>query len=138
MAATFTVTVVSADRQLFQGEVSMIAATALQGELGILAGHTPMLAALKAGQVRLTLADGQEEIIYVSSGVLEVQPKQTIILADAAERADALSREKIEAAKARAQSVMQTGKVGSIDYMQAQNELIQAAAQMAALRRLRK
>ena len=60
MANTFHVNMVSADRQLFCGEAERIVATADHGELGILAGHAPLLAVLKAGQVRLTQEGGKE------------------------------------------------------------------------------
>jgi len=81
MANTFHVNMVSADRQLFSGEAERIVATADHGELGILAGHAPLLAVLKAGQVRLTQEGGKEEVIYISGGFIEVQHEQTIILA---------------------------------------------------------
>ncbi|MDO5090144.1 MAG: F0F1 ATP synthase subunit epsilon [Cardiobacteriaceae bacterium] len=138
MGKSFRVNMVSADRQLFCGEVVSIAATAVTGEIGVLAGHTPLLAMLKPGQVRLTLADGNEEIIYVSGGFLEVQPGQTVILADEAERAENLSEEKIQAARERAEAAMREGAKNRIDYAKAQVELAQATAQLAALKRSKK
>ncbi|MDO4777390.1 MAG: F0F1 ATP synthase subunit epsilon [Cardiobacteriaceae bacterium] len=138
MAKSFHVNMVSADRQLFNGEVVSIAATTVTGEIGVLAGHTPLLAMLTPGQVRLTLADGKEEIIYVSGGFLEVQPGQTVILADEAERAESLNEEKIQAAKARAEAAMREGAKNRMDYAKAQVELAQATAQLAALKRSKK
>lgn len=138
MAKSFHVNMVSADRQLFNGEVTAIAATTVTGEVGILAGHTPLLAMLKPGQVRLTLEDGKEEVIYVSGGFLEVQPGQTVILADEAERAESLNEEKIQAAKARAEAAMREGAKNRMDYAKAQVELAQATAQLAALKRIHK
>lgn len=138
MAKSFHVNMVSADRQLFNGEVTAIAATTVTGEVGILAGHTPLLAMLKPGQVRLTLKDGKEEVIYVSGGFLEVQPGQTVILADEAERAESLNEEKIQAAKARAEAAMREGAKNRMDYAKAQVELAQATAQLAALKRIHK
>lgn len=138
MAKSFHVNMVSADRQLFNGEVTAIAATTVTGEVGILAGHTPLLAMLKPGQVRLTLEDGKEEVIYVSGGFLEVQPGQTVILADEAERAQSLNEEKIQAAKARAEAAMREGAKNRMDYAKAQVELAQATAQLAALKRIHK
>ena len=85
MANTFHVSMVSADRQLYSGKAERLVATAERGELGILAGHAPFLSILKAGQVRLTLPDGKEEVIYISGGFIEVQQGQTIILADDAD-----------------------------------------------------
>lgn len=138
MTKSFHVNMVSADRQLFSGKVVSIAATTVTGEIGVLAGHTPLLAMLKPGQVRLTLEDGKEEVIYVSGGFLEVQPGQTVILADEAERAESLNEEKIQAAKARAEAAMREGAKNRIDYAKAQVELAQATAQLAALKRSKK
>lgn len=138
MAKTFQATVVSADRSLFKGEVSMIAASSVSGELGILAGHTPLLAALKPGQVRLTKENGEEEVIYVSGGVVEVQPNLTLILADEAERAEELSPERVEAARKQAEEHMKAASEGKVDYTKAQVELEQATAQLAAIRRSKK
>lgn len=138
MAKIFQANVVSADRALFSGEVSMIAATSVVGELGILAGHTPLLAKLKPGQVRLTKVDGEEEVIYVSGGIIEVQPKLTLILADEAEHADELNIERVEAARQRAEERMHAASEGKVDYAKAQVELEQATAQLAAIRRSKK
>lgn len=107
MAKAFRVSVVSQDRALYEGMVTQVSVTAASGELGILAGHTPLMANLKPGQVRLILETGLEEIIYISGGFLEVQPQQTIILADVAERAAELDEEKVRLAKERAEARMQ-------------------------------
>ncbi|UJF23967.1 F0F1 ATP synthase subunit epsilon [Suttonella sp. R2A3] len=140
MAKTFHVNVVSADRQLFNGEVSMIVATAVGGELGILPGHTPMLAALKPGQVRLYLDEDrkEDEVIYVSGGFIEVQPHETLILADEAKRAEQLDPERVEAARRQAEERMKDSSQNKIDHAKAQIELMQAAAQLAAIRRSKK
>ncbi|MBV7433977.1 F0F1 ATP synthase subunit epsilon [Cardiobacteriaceae bacterium TAE3-ERU3] len=138
MAKTFKATVVSADRSLFEGSVSMIAASSIAGELGILAGHTPLLAALKPGQVRLTKENGEEEVLYVSGGVVEVQPGMTMILADEAERAEELNPERVEAARKKAEERMREASEGKVDYAKAQAQLEQATAQLAAIRRSKK
>lgn len=138
MAKTFQVNMVSADEALFNGEVVRLSATTQVGEVGVLAGHTPLLATLKPGQVRLLLSDGTEEVMYISGGFIEVQPEQTLILADAAERAQFLDESKIQAAKARAEEVMRNSQRSKTDYAHAQLELAQASAKLAALRRAKK
>lgn len=138
MAKTFQATVVSADRALFEGTVSMVAATSVAGEFGVLAGHTPMLAVLKPGQVRLTKENGEEEVIYVSGGIIEVQPKLTLILADEAERAEALDLERVEAARQQAEERMREAQDSKIDFVKAQVQLEQATAQLAAIKRSKK
>ena len=135
MANTFHVSMVSADRQLYSGKAERLVATAERGELGILAGHAPFLSILKAGQVRLTLPDGKEEIIYISGGFIEVQQGQTIILADDAERAEQLDEERVREARRRAEEKMRDKTSTKLELARAQAELAQTMAQLAAIRR---
>ena len=135
MANTFHVNMVSADRQLYSGKAERLVATAERGELGILAGHAPFLSVLKAGQVRLTLPDGKEEVIYISGGFIEVQQGQTIILADDAERAEQLDEERVREARRRAEEKMRDKSSTKLDLARAQAELAQTMAQLAAIRR---
>lgn len=135
MANTFHVNMVSADRQLYSGEAERLVATAECGELGILAGHAPFLSVLKAGQVRLTLPDGKEEVIYISGGFIEVQQGQTIILADDAERAEQLDEERVREARRRAEEKMRDKASTKLELARAQAELAQTMAQLAAIRR---
>jgi len=74
--STMQVEVVSAEQEIFSGEASMLIATAASGELGIYPQHIPLLTNLKAGDVRVQTADGEEQVIYVSGGILEVTPKK--------------------------------------------------------------
>ena len=101
--ATFNLTIVSAERKIFEGEVKQIQATGVEGELGILPGHTPLLTALKPGIVKFTLQDGNEEVIYVSGGFLEVQPNIVTVLADVAIRGSELDADRIREAKRKAE-----------------------------------
>ncbi|WP_225757464.1 F0F1 ATP synthase subunit epsilon [Cardiobacterium sp. Marseille-Q4385] len=135
MANTFHVSMVSADRQLYSGKAERLVATAERGELGILAGHAPFLSILKAGQVRLTLPDGKEEVIYISGGFIEVQQGQTIILADDAERAEQLDEERVREARRRAEEKMRDKTSTKLELARAQAELAQTMAQLAAIRR---
>ena len=101
--ATFNLTIVSAERKIFEGEVKKIQATGVEGELGILPGHTPLLTAIKPGIVKVTLKDGNEEVIYVSGGFLEVQPNIVTVLADVAIRGSELDADRIREAKRKAE-----------------------------------
>ena len=101
--ATFNLTIVSAERKIFEGEVKQIQATGVEGELGILPGHTPLLTAIKPGIVKFTLQDGNEEVIYVSGGFLEVQPNVVTVLADVAIRGSELDADRIREAKRKAE-----------------------------------
>ena len=101
--ATFNLTIVSAERKIFEGEVKQIQATGVEGELGILPGHTPLLTAIKPGIVKFTLQDGNEDVIYVSGGFLEVQPNIITVLADVAIRGSELDADRIREAKRKAE-----------------------------------
>lgn len=132
---TFKVSIVSSEKELFSGDgITLLSATAAFGEIGIMYGHTPYLAELVPGQVRMQFADREDEVIYVSGGFIEVQPTMTIILANEAERAADLDEEKVKAAAARAAEVMSSAQT-KIDFARAHAELIQASAQLAAIRR---
>jgi len=103
MAMTMHCNVVSAEKKLFDGRIEFLVASGVMGELGILPGHAPLLSELKPGTIKLTKQGGAEELIYVSSGFLEVQSSTVTVLADSAERADnldeAAAKEALEAAK---------------------------------------
>jgi F-type H+-transporting ATPase subunit epsilon len=132
------VDVVSAERSLFSGVVEFLVAPAAMGEVGIYPRHAPMITKIKAGSVRLKLPDrDEEELIYVSGGLLEVQPLVVTILADTAVRGRDLDEVKALEAKQRAEEAMRD-RTAAIDYAQAQAELAEAIAQLHAIQRLRK
>lgn len=113
MASQFELTVVSAERKIFCGDVTSVRVSGVDGELGVYAGHTPLLTAIKPGMVKFTLADGKEEFIYVSGGFLEVQPTIVTVLADTAIRGEELDEQRILAAKRRAEETL--GKTNDAD-----------------------
>jgi len=129
------VAIVSAEKSLFTGEADMIVATAEFGEVGILPGHTPMLATLKPGQVRIKTGDA-EEVFYISGGTLEVQPNSVTVLADTAERAGDLDEAAAIEAQREAERVLGE-QHDEFDYAKARIELVHAAAQLAAIRKLK-
>lgn len=137
MAITLHVDIVSAEREIFSGRAEMVVATGVWGELGIGPGHLQMLTKLQPGQIRLKLADGEEEIFYVSGGFIEVQPTMVTVLADTAERAADLDEAKAEESMRLAQHMLQE-KQQELDYAQALTEAARATAQLRAINALRK
>ena len=109
---TIQVDIVSAEREIFSGEVEMVFAPALLGEVGIAPGHTPLVTQLAPGEVRVKLADGGEEAFYVSGGLLEVQPKVVTVLSDTAVRAEDLDEAAAVAAKQRSGGAQGQGRGG--------------------------
>jgi len=136
MASTIQVEIVSAEQELFSGEAAMVFAPAVQGEVGIAPRHTPLLTPLNAGDVRVRTPEGGEEIIYVSGGMLEVQPHVVTILSDTALRAEDIDEAQALKAKEEAERAL-ADRQADIDEARARAELAQAAAQLAALRKLR-
>ena len=138
MAHTFPVNIVSAEEAIFSGDVEMLVAPGETGELGILPNHAPLLTRIKPGTVKLKIpGQAEDELIYVSGGMMEVQPKSVTILADTSIRAHDLDEAKALEAKRAAEEALQ-GKVSEVERARALAELAQAAAQIAAIRKLRK
>jgi F-type H+-transporting ATPase subunit epsilon len=136
-SSTLRLDIVSAEKAIFSGEVEMVFATGLLGELGIAPGHAPLLTALKPGNITATLPNKQEEIFYISSGMLEVQPFVVTVLADTALRADDIDEAAAMAAKEKAEQAI-ANKSAEIDYAKATAELAEALAQIRAIQALRK
>ena len=107
MATQFELNVVSAEQKIFTGQVVSVRVTGVDGELGVYAGHVPLLTSIKPGMVKYTLEDGKEEFIYVSGGFLEVQPTIVTVLADVAIRGEELDQQRILAAKRKAEEKTQ-------------------------------
>lgn len=137
MAMTMHVDIVSAEKEIYSGTAQMVSATAELGEVGILPRHSQMLTRLKPGQVRIKVSDTEEEVIWISGGILEVQPHVVTVLADTAERARDLDEAAALAAKEAAERAM-ADRRSDFDYAKAQAELAEAVAQLRAIEKLRK
>src|SRR3990167_7248715 len=125
---TIMLDIVSAEGSIFHGEVRFVSVTGTSGELGIYPNHSPLLTALKPGQIHAILKDGKEEVFYMSGGMLEIQPKMVSILADSALRADDLDEAAVLAAKTQAEKIVEQRTEGN-EYSKAISELAEAAAQ---------
>ena len=138
MSNTVQIDVVSAEESIFSGEAEFVVAPAKMGEVGIYPNHAPMITTLKSGSLKIKLADKKEEhLIYVSGGILEVQPGIITVLSDTAIRAKDLDESKAAAAKKAAEEAMKN-KSSDVDYAKAQAELSEAMAQIQAIENLRK
>lgn len=129
--------IVSAEKAIFSGEATHIIATGSLGELGIYPGHTQLLTALKPGPVRIVKPNDEDEILYISGGILEVQPQLVSILADTAIRASDLDEMAALEAKEHAEKIL-SDKQADIDYAKATAELAQAVAQLQVISKLKK
>jgi F-type H+-transporting ATPase subunit epsilon len=138
MAATMHVDVVSAEEAIYSGEAEFLAAPAQMGEVGIYPGHTSLITRIKPGAVRMKIPNqAEEELVFVSGGLLEVQPEVVTILADTAVRGDDLDEAKALEAKKKAEDAMKD-RSDKMDFARAQAELAEAVAQLQAIQKLRK
>ena len=137
-AATIHVDVVSAEASIFSGEAEFVVLPGEAGELGIYPRHTPLITRIKPGTVEITPAGGGEkQLIFVAGGILEVQPKVITVLADTAIRGadldEAKANEALERAKVALANAQDKQEIATL-----QAEFAMQAAQIAAIRKLRK
>lgn len=135
--STIQVDIVSAEQEIWSGKGTMVFAPGEVGELGIAPGHTPLITRLNPGDVRVIKEDGEEEFIFVSGGILEVQPHQVTVLSDTAVRGHDLDETAALEAKKRAEEAL-ADAASEMDYAQAQAELASTIAQIRSIEKLRK
>ncbi len=136
MSLRIHVDVVSAEEMIFSGEADHVVLPGESGELGIWPRHTPLLTRIRPGAVRIKLPEGGEEFVYVSGGMLEVQPTMVTVLADTAIRAHDLDEARALEAKKAAEELLKNRDT-SMDYAKAEAELADAIGQLAAIKKLR-
>ncbi len=137
MAKTLHVDIVSAEQSVFSGVAEMVIAPGEAGELGILPDHAALLTRINPGTVRLKRPDeAQEEVIYVSGGMMEVQPHVVTILADTSIRAENLDEAKALEAKRLAEEAL-ANRTGDMEIAEMQAALAESVAQLAAIKKLR-
>ncbi len=135
--ATIRVDVVSAEAEVFRGEAKLVVASGEMGELGIAPRHAPLITRLKPGQVRIIQANDEEVFLYVSGGIMEVQPTVVTILTDTAIRAADLDEVAVKRAKEEAEKIV-ANRDDAVEVAAALSTLAQVAAQLQAIERLRK
>jgi len=137
MAMTIHVDIVSTNKEIFSGPAEMVSAPGELGDLGILPRHNQLLTRLRPGQVRVKVSDNEEQVFYVSGGLLEVQPHVVTILADTAAQAQDLDEAAALAAKQHAEQLI-ADRRSDYEYAKAEAELAQAVAQLRAIEQLRR
>jgi len=137
MATTMHCDIVSAEKEIFSGRVTMVVASGTLGELGIMPGHAPLLTGIKPGPVRLKLESGEEQVFFASGGFLEVQPGVVTVLADTALRADDLDEAAASTAKEQAERALET-QSAEFEFSIAAAQLAEASARLRTLDELKK
>jgi F-type H+-transporting ATPase subunit epsilon len=137
-APTIHVDVVSAEQSIFSGEAEFVVLPGEAGELGIYPRHTPLITRIRPGAVRILPAGGgEEQLIFVAGGILEVQPRVVTVLADTAIRGHDLDEAKANEAIKKAEEARAKAKDHQ-EIATVEGELAMLAAQLAAIRKLRK
>jgi len=136
-APTIHVDVVSAEASIFSGEAEFVVLPGEAGELGIYPRHAPLITRIKPGAVRILKPGGEEEFVFVAGGILEVQPKLITVLADTAIRGHDLDEAKANEAIKKAEEARRSAK-DKQEIAVVEGELSMLAAQLAAIRKLRK
>ncbi len=134
--SSMEILVATAEREVYSGQATMLVAPGAAGELGILPKHSPLLAALNPGELRITNGDEIDEV-FISGGFMEVQPDKVTILADSAERAADMDEAEIVAAQRKAEEMVASNK-GDVDLALAEAELSMLAARLRLIRKNRK
>ena len=133
---TMHLDVVSAEKELFSGTISAVFAPAQMGDVGIYPRHTPMVTGLRPGELKIEIEGQEDQYLYVSGGILEVQPHVVTVLSDTAIRAEDLDEAKALEAKQRAEDAMKD-KAADFDAAKARIELVRAAEQLRMIDRMR-
>ena len=133
--AVMKLEIVTGERLVYSGDVEVLVAPGIEGELGILPHHAPLLTMLQPGEIRIVV-DGQEEYMVISGGFLEVLANTVTILADTAERADEIDEERAQEAVKRAQERL-TGQLAADDLERALASIRRAQARVHVARRRR-
>ncbi|MDO8953747.1 MAG: F0F1 ATP synthase subunit epsilon [Gammaproteobacteria bacterium] len=136
MVKTVKLDIVSPEGEIFAGEAAALFVKGAEGELGLYPGHLQLLTRIAPGAVRILKADGHEELLYVSGGILEVQPHHISILADSVERPQDVNEAAALEAKQAAEKLL-SAKDGSVDYRKTQQDLAEAIAKLRVLELMR-
>ena len=135
--SSIKIDIVSASEALYSGEAKMIFASASQGEVGIMPKHSPLLTTLKPGEIKVETVEGQTHSIYVSGGILEVQPDVVTVLSDTAIRAKDLDEEKALKTKEDAEHALENMQSGQ-ELVTTENALAEAMAQLQMISKMRR
>jgi F-type H+-transporting ATPase subunit epsilon len=134
--ATIHLDVLTPEKMVFAGDVDMILAWGVEGQLGILPHHAPLMTMLQPGDLVFRKA-GKEESLVISGGFLEVRPDRVVVLADACERAEEIDVARAEAAKERARKAL-LAATGEVDATAAEAALRRSLARIKAVEKIRR
>jgi F-type H+-transporting ATPase subunit epsilon len=129
--------IVTIERQAFSGDVDIVIAPGVQGEMGILPRHAPLITALNGGELRFTQG-GEEQVFAIGGGYLEVLDDQVTVLADSAEHAAEIDVARAEAARERAEQLLKEGPADPVDYQVIEGALRRSRVRLKVARKRRR
>lgn len=135
--ATIKLDIVTAERSVYAEDVAMVIAPGIEGQLGILPHHAPLMTILQAGELRVKKG-GEETSLAISGGFLEVRPDRVVVLADAAERAEEIDVARAEEAKRRAQEWLADRHAPGLDETRTQAALQRSLARLKVAEKIRR
>ncbi|MCL7451548.1 MAG: F0F1 ATP synthase subunit epsilon [Anaerolineae bacterium] len=130
--------IVTAERTVFEGDVDMVLAPGIEGQLGILPKHAPLMTSLTFGELVIHRENQPDEFIAIGGGFMEVGPEHVIILADSAERAEEIDIAAAEEARQRAQQTMEQKQREDVDFVRAEAALRRSVIRLKVARRQRR
>jgi F-type H+-transporting ATPase subunit epsilon len=129
--------IVTAERVVYSEDVDIVIAPGMEGQLGILPHHAPLMTILQAGEL-VARREGGEDSLAISGGFMEVRPDRVIVLADAAERAEEIDITRAEAARKRAEERLRDRKAEGLDETRAEAALRRAVARLSVAEKIQK
>jgi F-type H+-transporting ATPase subunit epsilon len=135
--SSLKVDIVTAERVVYSEDVDIVIAPGVEGQLGILPHHAPLMTILQAGEL-VVRKGGEEESLAISGGFLEVRPDRVIILADSAERAEEIDVARAEAARKRAEERLRDRKAAGLDETRAEAALRRAIARISVVDKMKR
>ena len=127
--------IITAERIVFKGDVDMVVAPGIDGQLGILPHHAPLMTALSIGELVLHIAGQEDTVMAIGGGFMEVGPRHVTILADSAERADEIDEARAEAARGRAEKTMAQARGEQEDFIKAETALRRSMLRLKVAKR---
>ena len=127
--------IITAERIVFKGDVDMVVAPGIDGQLGILPHHAPLMTALSIGELVLHTAGEEDTVMAIGGGFMEVGPRHVTILADSAERADEIDEARAEAARGRAEKTMAQARGEQEDFIKAETALRRSMLRLKVAKR---
>ena len=127
--------IITAERVAFKGDVDMVVAPGIDGQLGILPHHAPLMTALSIGELVLHMAGQEDTVMAIGGGFMEVGPQHVTILADSAERAEEIDEARADAARQRAQTTMAQARAEQEDFIKAETALRRSVLRLKVAKR---